>query len=167
LKLPGATLSKCLRPPSSVAKTVKSSWGVDLSFSRAKPMTSSIKDSCWSIFIVCLPNTFRDVFAVHRLYLPQGPRANRSLVTSPARTTETPGSSDRDALAFIERDLVAGAILELGGARAFMCRHGLCFSRRAAPGAIGGDAGGSKGMTPDLDAQANRRCAALDHGPGA
>jgi hypothetical protein len=77
---------------------------------------------------------------MHILYLPQEPRANRSLVTSPARTTEIPGSLDRDALDFIERDLVAGAIIELGGARAFMRGHGLGFFQRATAGEIGGDA---------------------------
>jgi hypothetical protein len=32
------------------------------------------------------------------------------------------GSSDRDPLDLIQRDLVAGAVIELGGARAFVRR---------------------------------------------
>ena len=73
---------------------------------------------------------------------------------------------DRDPLDFIERDLVAGAIVKLGGARAFMRGHGLRFFQRAAADEIGGDPRRTKCMAPNLYSRTDCRSAALDHGPG-
>ena len=54
----------------------------------------------------------------------------------------------------IERDLIAGAIVELGRARAFMRGHGLGVLQRAAGFEVGGDAGCSKRVTTDPDLHA-------------
>src|ERR1700736_2813737 len=73
-------------------------------------------------------------------------------------------NSDRNPFHFIERDLVAGAIVELGGARALMRRHRLLLS--AAGFKIGGDAGRAEGMAADPGARAELGGTALDHAPG-
>jgi hypothetical protein len=49
---------------------------------------------------------------------------------------------DRDPLDFIERDLIAGTVIELGCARAFVGGHGLGVFQRAAGFQVGRDAGG-------------------------
>jgi hypothetical protein len=72
-------------------------------------------------------------------------RETTHLYLSPA----TDASSDGDLLNFIERDLVAGAIIELGGARTFVRGHGLRVFQRAAGFEIGGDARGAEGMRLD------------------
>jgi hypothetical protein len=74
--------------------------------------------------------------------------------------------SNRDPLDFIECDLIAGAIVELGGARAFVRRHGLCGFQGAAGFEVGGDPGGPECVAADLDLHAEFRGAALDHAPG-
>jgi hypothetical protein len=51
---------------------------------------------------------------------------------------------NRNALDLIERDLVTGAIVELGGARALVRGHGLGVFKRAAGLEIGGDASRKK-----------------------
>jgi hypothetical protein len=45
--------------------------------------------------------------------------------------------SNRDPLDLVERDLIPGAVVKLGGARALMRRHGLCVFERAAGLEIG------------------------------
>jgi hypothetical protein len=59
-------------------------------------------------------------------------------------------SSDRNTLDLIERDFVAGAIVELGGAWAFVRRHGLRIFERAARLEVGGDAGRPEHMATEL-----------------
>ena len=44
-------------------------------------------------------------------------------------------------LDLVQRDFIAGAIIELGRARAFVCSHGLSVFERAAGFEVGGDAG--------------------------
>ena len=75
-------------------------------------------------------------------------------------------ASNRNPLDLIERDLIAGAIVQLGGARAFMRRHGLRVFQSAAGFEIGGNAGGAKGMAANLGPRAEVGGAALDHAVG-
>ena len=49
---------------------------------------------------------------------------------------------NRNPLDLIEGDVIAGAVVELGGARAFVRRHELGVFQRAAGFEVGGDAGG-------------------------
>jgi len=58
--------------------------------------------------------------------------------------------SDCDLLDFVERDLVAGAVIELGRARTFVRRHDLRVLQSAAGFEIGGDARGAKVWQPIL-----------------
>jgi hypothetical protein len=51
----------------------------------------------------------------------------------------------------VERDLIAPAIVELGGARALVRGHGLGLFERAAGLEIGGDAGRAEHMAAELD----------------
>ena len=67
---------------------------------------------------------------------------------------------DRDPLDLVERNLVTRAVIELGGARAFVRRHGLCVFERAA----GLEVGGGCGSRSSLSCRARR--AALNHPPG-
>jgi hypothetical protein len=60
------------------------------------------------------------------------------------------GLLDRDALDFIERDFIAHAIIELGGARAFVRGHGLGVLERTADFETGGDAGRPEHMAASL-----------------
>jgi hypothetical protein len=55
--------------------------------------------------------------------------------------------SNRNPLDLIERDFIAGAIIELGRAGAFVRGHGLCIFQCAAGVQIGGDAGGPNTKT--------------------
>ena len=66
----------------------------------------------------------------------------------------------------IKRDLVAGAIVELGGARAFVRGHGLSILQSAAGFKIGGDPGCSESVAADPDSRAEIGGASLDHAPG-
>jgi hypothetical protein len=66
----------------------------------------------------------------------------------------SPSGSDRDPLNFVERNLIAGSIIELSDARTFMDRHGLGVLQRAAGFKIGGDARSAEGMAADPDARA-------------
>ena len=75
-------------------------------------------------------------------------------------------ASNRNPLDLVERNLIAGAIIELGGARAFVRRHGLSILQSAAGFKIGGDAGGAEGMAADLDGNAKFGRSSLDHAPG-
>ena len=70
---------------------------------------------------------------------------------------------NRDPLNLIERDLIAGAIVELGGARAFVRGHGLRVLERPAGLEIGRDARSAKSVTADFDAHAEIRGTALNH----
>jgi hypothetical protein len=67
-------------------------------------------------------------------------------------------ASNHNPLDLIERDFVAGAIVELRRARAFVRRHELGVFERPASFEIDGDAG----VTADLDVHANLGGAALD-----
>jgi hypothetical protein len=74
--------------------------------------------------------------------------------------------SNRNPLHLVERDLVAGAIVELGGARTFVRGHRLGVLQSAAGFTIGGDARGAEGMAADPGARAELGGATLDHAPG-
>src|ERR1700722_11325011 len=58
--------------------------------------------------------------------------------------------SDRDPFDLIKRDLVTRAIVELGGARAFVRGHSLCVFECAAGFQIGRYAGRAEGMAPNF-----------------
>jgi hypothetical protein len=66
----------------------------------------------------------------------------------------------------IERDFVAGAIVELGRARAFVRGHGLRVFQRAPGFQIGSDARGAESVAADPDPRAEIGGAALNHAPG-
>src|SRR5208282_3174176 len=70
---------------------------------------------------------------------------------------------DRNSLNFIERDLIASAVIELRRARAFVRSHGLRVLERPASLEISCNAGGAKGVTADFDAHAEIRGTALNH----
>jgi hypothetical protein len=83
------------------------------------------------------------------------------------RMVDQPGTgprSNRNPLDLIKRNLIAGPIIELRCARAFMRRHGLRVFQRAAGFEIGRDPRGAKGMAADPYArrwtmrQASTRC---------
>jgi hypothetical protein len=65
------------------------------------------------------------------------------------RPTRFRSVSDRNPLDFIERDLVAGPVLEFCGTRAFVRGHGLSGFQRAAGFQIGRNSGGAEGMAAD------------------
>ena len=73
---------------------------------------------------------------------------------------------NRNPLDLIERDFVAGPIIELGGARTFVRRHRLRVLQRAAGFEIRRDARGAKGVAADPASRAKVGGAALDHAPG-
>jgi hypothetical protein len=74
-----------------------------------------------------------------------------------------PVSSNRNPLHLIERDLIAGAVVELGGARTFVRRHGLGVFERASGFQIGGDSGCPEGVASRrwTMRQASTRCMAV------
>ena len=72
---------------------------------------------------------------------------------------------NRDPLHLIKRYLVAGAIIELGGARTLVRGHRLRVLQRSTGFQIGGDARGAEGMAADPGARAELGGAALDRGP--
>jgi hypothetical protein len=69
-------------------------------------------------------------------------------------------------LDLVERDLVAGAVVGLGGAWAFMRRHGLGVFQRAAHLEVGGDAGRAEHVATELDLEAGFGGAPADHAVG-
>ena len=73
---------------------------------------------------------------------------------------------DHNPLYLIERDVVAGPIIKLRRARAFMRGHRLRVFQRAAGFEIGGDAGRAEGVAADPHSHAEAAGAALDHAPG-
>lgn len=73
---------------------------------------------------------------------------------------------NHDPLDLVERDRVPGAVVELGGLRAFVRRHRLRVLQRAARVQVDGDPGGPKRMAIDPALQAHRGGAALDHAVG-
>src|SRR5260221_7079924 len=73
---------------------------------------------------------------------------------------------DCDPLDLIERDGVAGAVVEFGRARALVRRHGLGVLERPAGLEIGGDAGRPKDVAPELDPEAGLGRAPADHAIG-
>jgi hypothetical protein len=86
-------------------------------------------------------------------------RETTHLNLSPA----TDASSDGDLLHFIERDLIAHAIIKLRRARAFMCSHQLGVLQSATGFEICGDAGGAEGVAADAHLHSNVGGATLDH----
>src|SRR5712691_2608970 len=73
---------------------------------------------------------------------------------------------DRDPLDLIDRDGVAGAIVELGRPRALVRRHGLGVLEGPAGLEISRDAGRPKDVTPELDSKAGLGGAPADHAIG-
>ena len=71
------------------------------------------------------------------------------------------GVSDRHPLDLIERDLVAGAVVELGGPWAFVGGHGLGVFEGAARFEIGGDLGRPEGVTADREGDAGIQGASI------
>jgi hypothetical protein len=76
------------------------------------------------------------------------------------------GRLNRNPFDLIEGDLIARAIIELSGARAFVRRHGLCILQRAACLKIRRDSRCPEGVTADPDVQAKCCGTALDHTVG-
>ena len=72
--------------------------------------------------------------------------------------------SNRNPLYFIERDLIAGPIVELGRPRAFMRGHRLGVLQCATGFQIGRYARGAEGMAADPAPRAELGGAALDQG---
>src|ERR1700732_4154224 len=71
------------------------------------------------------------------------------------RKTERAGDPlNPDPLDLIERDLVAGAVVKLGCARAFVRRHRLGVFERSTGLEIGGDAGRAEHVAAELDPEA-------------
>ena len=73
--------------------------------------------------------------------------------------------SNRDPLDLIERDLIAGAIIELRRARAGMVGHRLGVFERAAVGEKIREPGRAKGMAAHVGVDAGFLGAAADHAP--
>jgi hypothetical protein len=88
-----------------------------------------------------------------------------STETSPAEAGYWQGRGllNRDPLDLIERDGVVGPVVQLGGARAFVCRHCLRVFERAAGFEIRGDAGRAEHMAAELDLEARFGRAPSDH----
>ena len=61
---------------------------------------------------------------------------------------------NRDPLHLVERDFVARSVVELGGARTFVRRHGLSVLQRASRFQIGRYPRGAEGMAADPGARA-------------
>jgi len=78
----------------------------------------------------------------------------------------SPDRSNRDPLDFIERDLIAGAVVELGRARALVRRHDLGVFERAADLEIRGDAGCTEYVAAELDPETGFGRAPADHAIG-
>src|SRR5690349_16146847 len=78
----------------------------------------------------------------------------------------TLAASNRNPLDLIERDLVAGPVVELRRARTLMRSHRLRVFERAAGLEIGRNAGRAEGMTADLGLEAGIDRAPADHAPG-
>jgi hypothetical protein len=60
-------------------------------------------------------------------------------------------TSNRNPFDLIERDLITGTVVQLGGARAFVRGHELGVFECAAGFEIGADPGRPKGVAADLD----------------
>jgi len=68
-----------------------------------------------------------------------------------------------DPLNLIERDLVTGAVVQLGCARAFVRGHSLGIFERAAGLEVGSNPGRAKYVAPDLSVEASFGRAPADH----
>src|SRR5271155_4546514 len=88
------------------------------------------------------------------------PRLHRSTLVCLRRL------SDCDPLHLVERDLVTRAVVKLGGARAFVCGHGLGVLERAAGFEIGGDPGGAEDVATKFDLEAGIGRAPTNHAIG-
>jgi hypothetical protein len=85
-------------------------------------------------------------------------------VTTPAPTERTAGADlNRNPLHLIEANVVAPAIVELGGAGRGMVRHGRGVFEGAAVFEIRGDSGRPKSVVADLGFDAGGPGAADDH----
>ena len=73
--------------------------------------------------------------------------------------------SNCNPLDLVERDLVAGAVVELGRARRLVRRDLLRVLQRAAVLEVGGDAGGAEGVAADRGLDAGGLCPPADHSP--
>src|SRR6266700_5746567 len=71
--------------------------------------------------------------------------------------------SNRNPLDLIECDLITGTVIELGRARAFVRRHGLCLLEGTARFEIGGDTGRPEHVAPELSLEAGLGRAPTDH----
>src|SRR6266446_1536838 len=71
--------------------------------------------------------------------------------------------SNRDPLDLIERDCIAHAVVELGGARACVSGHGLCLFERAASIAVSSDAGRAEHVAAELHLEAGLGRAPANH----
>jgi hypothetical protein len=113
----------------------------------------------------------RGLFHASKLYFDSGKNPQVQYL-QPARSSDRIVSAfcctrlNRNPLDLIERNLVAGAIIELRRARAFMRRHRLSILQSAAGFKICRDPRGSKRMAADADTRAEIGGAALDHAPG-
>jgi hypothetical protein len=76
-------------------------------------------------------------------------------------TNMTALNSDRNFLAFVKRDLVVGAVVELGGAGALVLGHGLGVFKRAAVVEIRRDTRGAKGVVAHSGRDADGQSPAL------
>src|SRR4051794_8103978 len=78
----------------------------------------------------------------------------------------SPRCLDRDSLDLIERDGVADAVVEFGGARTLMRGHRLRILERSAGLEIGCDAGRPKHVAPELDPKTGLGGAPANHAIG-
>ena len=77
--------------------------------------------------------------------------------------SEGKGGADKDALDLVERDLVGAAVVEAGGAGAFVVGHLLGDFEFAAIAEVFGDAGDAEVVAADLGFDAGAGGAAADH----
>src|ERR1700691_2708202 len=67
-------------------------------------------------------------------FVARAPRNDGWLAADPIASVVVGRRLNRDPLYFVERKLVAGSVVELGGARTFLRRHGLRVFERAVVG---------------------------------
>jgi len=109
--------------------------------------------------------TFSDFLAKQKT---KAPHQQRPTLLAPVylyERTRHRTRSDRNPLDLIERDLSAGTVIELGGARAFMRRHRLGVFERAAGFKVSRDAGCPEGVATNFDGQAQVGGPSPDHVP--
>src|SRR6202000_247481 len=77
-----------------------------------------------------------------------------------------PRASNRDPLYLVQRDLITGAVIKLGGPWALVRRHCLRVLKRTAGIQISSDARRPKRVVSDVNLQPRRGRSPLDHRPG-